>query len=188
MLPPPSSLALQNPIRLVMLGRLSVQKNPLLAIRALALIKNLPWRLEVIGEGPLGESMRECVAECGLDDRVVFSGWLAADQVSVRLAASDILLMTSTSEGLPMAGIEALRYGLAIVGSRIGGLRDVVDEGKNGRLCDLTPGDFARTLGEILNNPPKLLAMRAASLEKVRDFNLPDRLNDYESVLLAAAR
>ena len=188
LLAPPDRLELQNPVRLVMVGRLSVQKNPLLAIRALSLVKDLPWRLEVIGEGPLAAPMRECVEGNGLADRVVFSGWLAAEEVSERLAASDILLMTSTSEGLPMAGIEALRHGLAIVGSRIGGLMDVVADGKNGLLCELTPEDFAKGLRKVLENPDRLLAMRAASLEKSRDFNLPDRLNDYERVLESAIR
>jgi len=188
MLEPPDRLEIQNPPRLVMVGRLSIQKNPLLAIRALALIKGLPWQLEVIGEGPLGDSMRECVEQSGLSERVKFSGWLAAAEVSSRLAASDILLMTSTSEGLPMAGIEALRHGLAIVGSRIGGLMDVVAEGQNGLLCDLTPEDFAKGLREVLEKPDQHLAMRSASLAKARDFNLPERLNDYERVLKSAAR
>lgn len=188
MLEPPARLEIQNPPRLVMVGRLSIQKNPLLAVRALALVKDLPWQLEVIGEGPLSEPMRECLLENGLSDRVRFFGWLAADQVSVRLAASDILLMTSTSEGLPMAGIEALRHGLAIVGSRIGGLMDVVADSRNGLLCELTPEDFANGLREVLEKPDQLLAMRSASLAKARDFNLPERLDDYEQVLEFAAR
>lgn len=188
MIEPPDRLEIQNPPHLVMVGRLSIQKNPLLAVQALALIKDLPWKLEVIGEGPLAEPMRECVEKHGLSDRVRFSGWLAADQVSARLAASDILLMTSTSEGLPMAGIEALRHGLAIVGSRIGGLMDVVADGQNGLLCELTPEDFAKGLREILENPDQLLAMRSTSLAKARDFNLPERLDEYEQVLKAVAR
>jgi glycosyltransferase involved in cell wall biosynthesis len=188
MLPNPPSIELQNPPRLVMVGRLSIQKNPLLAVRALALLKDLPWRLEVIGEGPLGEAMRGEVENNGLADRVECSGWLSAEQVSKRLAESDILLMTSTSEGLPMAGIEALRYGLAIVGSRIGGLMDVVADGSNGLLCDLTPEAFSAGLRRVLENSERLAAMRAASLAKAREFSLPDRLDDYERVLKSAAR
>lgn len=188
LLEPPERLHIQNPPRLVMVGRLSIQKNPLLAIQALALIKDLAWQLEVIGEGPLGDSMRECVDQNGLSDRVKFSGWLAADLVSARLAASDILLMTSTSEGLPMAGIEALRHGVAIVGSRIGGLMDVVADGRNGLFCELTPEDFAKGLRGVLEKPDQLLAMRSSSLVKARDFNLPERLDDYEQVLECTAR
>ena len=188
MLPAPPRIELQTPTRLVMLGRLSIQKNPLLAVRALALLKDAPWKLEVIGEGPLSASMRELVEQNGLSDRVDFSGWQSAEAVSKRLAASDILLMTSTSEGLPMAAIEALRYGLAIVGSRIGGLMDVVSHDENGLLCDLTPEAFAAGLRSLLEHPGRLMKMRCASLAKARNFNLPDRLDDYERVLKTALR
>lgn len=174
------------PPRIVMLGRLSLQKNPLLAIRSLALLPDLPWQLDIIGEGPLSENVRTMVEQHNLTGRVTFSGWLDADAVSRRLAGSDILLMTSTSEGLPMAAIEALRHGLAIVGSRIDGLADVIHDGRNGTLCHLTPSSFADALRSLLESPSRLHAMRLASLEKVTDFNLPDRVADYERALREA--
>ena len=183
MLPPPATLQSGNPPRIVMLGRLSIQKNPLLAIQALALVKDLPWHFEVIGEGPLSASMRELVSTSGLEGRVTFSGWLAADEVSKRLGMVDVLLMTSTSEGLPMAGIEVLRHGLAIIGSRIGGLSDVIDDGGNGFFCDLAPEAFAKSLRSILSDSDSLLRMRQASLAKAHTFNLPDRVRDYELLL-----
>ena len=187
MIPPPSTLQAGRPPRIVMLGRLSVQKNPLLAIQALELVKDLPWHFEVIGEGPLSEAMRNLVRSCALEDRVTFSGWLAGEEVSKRLGMADVLLMTSTSEGLPMAGIEALRHGLAIVGSRIGGLSDVIDDGTNGFFCDLTPQAFGLSLRSILTDSDSLVRMRRASLSKALAFNLPDRVRDYEALLGAAA-
>jgi glycosyltransferase involved in cell wall biosynthesis len=187
MIPPPAILQAGNPPRIIMLGRLSVQKNPLLAIQALALVKGLPWHFDVIGEGPLSEAMRNLVRSCALEDRVTFSGWLGGEEVSKRLAMADVLLMTSTSEGLPMAGIEALRHGLAIVGSRIGGLSDVIDDGANGLFCDLTPDAFAKSLRSILTDSDSLVRMRRASLSKALAFNLPDRVRDYEALLADAA-
>lgn len=183
MIPPPATLQAGKPPCLLMVGRLSIQKNPLLAIQALQLVQDLPWCFEVIGEGPLSEPMRDLVRSCVLEDRVTFSGWLAGDEVSKRLSMADVLLMTSTSEGLPMAGIEALRHGLAIVGSRIGGLSDVIDDGVNGLFCDLTPQAFAENLRSLLGNSDALVRMRQASLAKALDFNLPDRVRDYEALL-----
>ena len=188
MLPRPSSLEVGSPPRLVMLGRLSIQKNPLLAIRSLTLLSDIPWHLEIIGEGPLGTELRDLVEKNSLTDRITFSGWLDADTVSKRLATSDILLMTSTSEGLPMAAIEALRHGLAIVGSRIDGLSDVIDDGSNGLFCDRSPESFAASLRNLLCSPDRLTAMRSVSLHKVADFNLPDRVADYERILASASR
>lgn len=188
MLPRPPLVEVGQTPRLVMLGRLSIQKNPLLAIRALALLRDLQWHLEIIGEGPLGDELRNLVEKNSLSQQVTFSGWLDADAVSKRLAVSDILLMTSTSEGLPMAAIEALRHGLAIVGSRIDGLSDVIDNGSNGVFCELCPESFANSLRNLLTSPERLTAMRLSSLDKVADFNLPERVIDYERILASASR
>jgi glycosyltransferase involved in cell wall biosynthesis len=131
--------------------------------------------------------MKDLVQSCGLADRVTFSGWLAAEGVSKRLELADVLLMTSTSEGLPMAGIEALKHGLAIAGSRIGGLSDVIEHGVNGLFSDLTAEDFAKSLRTILGDRERLDGMRRASLQKAHAFNLPDRVRDYEGTLREAA-
>ena len=181
--------ALPNtPPHILMLGRLSVQKDPLLAIRALALMRDLDWTFEVIGEGPLGDEMRSLARTENIAGRVTFSGWLDASDVSRRLAASDILLMTSIHEGLPVAGIEALHHGLAIVGSRIGGLADIIDEGVNGFLVERTAGPFHDKLRQLVENPQLLLSLRSASREKSRHFRMADRIADYEEVLAGAAR
>jgi glycosyltransferase involved in cell wall biosynthesis len=187
MLPAPAAIRTGQPPRILMLGRLSLQKNPLLAVHALALVQDLPWQFEVIGDGPLSAAMHDLVQKNGLENRIVFSGWLSAEEVSNRLAMADILLMTSTSEGLPMAGIEALKHGLAIAGSRIGGLTDLIEEGINGFFSDLEPLAFAKTLRTMLSDSDLLRLMREASLSKALSFNLPDRIKDYEAVLQRAA-
>lgn len=172
--------------RIVMAGRLSVQKNPLLAVEALARIKDLPWQFDVIGDGPLAAGLRARVEQLGLAERVNFHGWKAGSEVAKIFAASDILLMTSLHEGLPMVAIEALQHGLAIVGSAIGGLQDVVDDQRNGFFCALTPEAFAARLRELLANPDTLEAMRAASRQKAGEFDLEKSVDAYERVLAEA--
>ncbi len=173
--------------RIVLLGRLSVQKNPLLAIESLALVKDLPWTFEVIGEGPLGVAMKEKATALGIENRITWRGWLSASEVSESLVASDILLMTSLHEGLPMAAVEALQCGVAIIGSRIPGLADVITEGKNGVFCDLIAVDFARELRRLIESPASLRALRQGSLEKSAEFDLERQVDAYEKVLLEAA-
>jgi glycosyltransferase involved in cell wall biosynthesis len=177
-----------KPPRILMLGRLSIQKDPLLALRALALIRDLDWSFEVIGDGPLGTDARALAASLGIADRVAFCGWQAADEVSRRLHASDVLLMTSRHEGLPVAAIEALQRGLAIVGSRIGGLADVVADGGNGLLVERTPEAFAAGLRRLLTDEDFLQSCRMKSMEMSGRFRMADRLADYEDVLVNAAR
>lgn len=84
-----------------------------------------------------------------------------------------------------MVAIEALQWGLAIVSSRIAGMHDIVEEGKNGFLCDLAAASFAERLRELLATPTLLNAMRRASREKAVQFDIEKTVSTYESILEA---
>ena len=180
---PTPQVRVHSPRRIIMAGRLSIQKNPLLALEALSLIGNLDWSFDVIGDGPLGPDVREFAQREGIGGRVVQHGWISSDQVAQLMAEGDILLMPSLHEGLPVVAIEALQWGLVIVGSQIGGMRDVVEEGRNGFLCELSPAAFAQKLAALLACPATLERMRRASREKAGDFDLEKIVAAYESVL-----
>jgi glycosyltransferase involved in cell wall biosynthesis len=181
-LPRPELLP-HSPRRIVMGGRLSIQKNPLLAIKALALIREMDWSFDIIGDGPLGPDVRALAQREGIDGRMTLHGWISDAQVARVMAEADILLMTSLHEGLPMVAIEALQWGLVIVGSQIGGMRDVVEEGENGFLCELSPAAFAEKLRALLADAEMLERMRRASHEKAGDFDLERTVTAYEGVL-----
>lgn len=171
--------------QLLFVGRLSVQKNPRLVIQALALLQNFSWELTIIGDGPLKELVCDEINKLHLEDRVFFQGWGSVDKVKAAMQHADILLIPSLSEGLPMVGIEALAHGLAIVGSRIGGLQDIIEEKRNGRFFDLAaeaPG-MAREVEQFLKNRQVLLDAQACSLEKAQLFEWKRSIDSYEEVL-----
>ena len=173
---------------LVFIGRMNPQKNPTFLIDALASLIRLPWRLTFIGDGPLMAEVRARIARHGLGDQVTSTGWLDAEEVHRQLADADILCMPSLSEGLPVAAIEALKYGLAIVASDIPGMLDVVDDGVNGYRVPV--GDlhaFAHKLSWLLESDATLFAMKHASWEKARAFDLTSIAGEYERVLRSAA-
>jgi glycosyltransferase involved in cell wall biosynthesis len=180
---PPPQISVHSPRRIIMAGRLSIQKNPLLAIEALALIKDLNWSFEVIGDGPLASDMRALAGKSGLGGRVTMRGWLPNVQVAELMAGADILLMPSSNEGLSMVAIEALQHGLAIVASQVGGMRDVVEEGRNGFLCELSPDALAQKLRVLLADASLLERMRNASQQMAGDFDLEKTVDAYEKVL-----
>lgn len=173
--------------RILFVGRLSVQKNPLLAIQALAQVRDQRWIFEVIGDGPLRTAMHHECERLGLGSRVIFDGWLSGEEVARRMETSHILLMTSLHEGMPMVAVEALQHGLAIVGSDIGGLRDVIRDGENGFLCGLQAEAFAEKLRELLDSPARLESQRRASLGRAPEFDQEHIVDSYEKVLLEAA-
>ncbi len=173
--------------RLVFLGRFNPQKNPTLLIRALVGMKDVPWTLTMIGDGPLMPEVRSLIHDERLSDRIACAGWLAAPEVDRILLESSVLCMPSTSEGMPVAAIEALRRGLAIVASDIPGLHDVVAGGVNGFI---TPSGDARALESklrLLCDPAgPLEAMRLESWKKAAEFAIPAIVTQYEAVLQAA--
>jgi glycosyltransferase involved in cell wall biosynthesis len=163
-----------------------VQKNPLLAIAALARIAREPWQLDVIGDGPLADAMKAAAANHALTPKIHWSGWLDEAGVRQKMEESDVLLMPSLQEGLPMAAVEALWHGLAIIGSRIGGLNDVISDTKNGCLCDLNPESFAEAIRELIRSPDSLLSMKKESLTLARHFDFARCVASYENTLRMA--
>ena len=173
-----------QPRRLVFIGRLNPQKNPVFFIDALAHLRDAMWTLTFIGDGPLMGEVKAAIARHRLENRIALTGWLEPAKVHAILADGDILCMPSVSEGMPVVGVEALKYGLAIVASDIPGLRDVIDDGVNG--CLVPPGDlaaFAQRLRRLIENESMLAAMKRASWEKARRFDLSCVAHEYAHVL-----
>jgi UDP-glucose:(heptosyl)LPS alpha-1,3-glucosyltransferase len=82
-----------------------------------------------------------------------------------------------------MVAIEALAQGLAIFASRIGGVMDVVEDGVNGGLAELTPESFAGAMRPALSDGARLAELRAGSLDLVDRFDLARSVAAYEAVL-----
>ena len=177
-----------GPRRFVFVGRFSVQKNPVALIDGLAGLSTRDWNLTMVGDGPLRGAVEHRVEQLGLGKHVAIAGWLAASAVQEVLRNSDVLVMPSLSEGLPVAAIEGLRHGLAIVASDVPGLHDVVEDGRNGFRVPLhDPPALTRALNAVLD-PEPLAAMRDASWRKVQAFELEGIVDQYEAVLRRAAK
>ena len=177
-----------EPPHFVFVGRFSEQKQPRVFTEALARLRAQPWRATMIGDGPHRPAVEESIARHDLAGRVHLTGWLAADEVQRVLAKADALVMPSLSEGLPVAAIEALKHGLAIVASDIPGVRDVLADAVNGSTFPIRDASaLADRLGALLGNPVTLLTMKRASWEKARVFDLTRIAAEYERVLSGAA-
>ena len=185
---PAPAIAPHEPSQILMVGRLSVQKNPLLAVRALAELRDLSWTFHVVGDGPLRADMEDLARELGITDRVVFHGWLDASAVASLMKNADLLLLTSHSEGLPMVAIEALAHGLAIVSTRIGGVADVVEDGVNGTLAAPAESAISDALRRPLTDTAELRRLRENSAKHAGRFDLAHSLDAYERTLHAASR
>jgi glycosyltransferase involved in cell wall biosynthesis len=138
---------------IIQVARLDYLKDHATAVRALQrLAPQQPYALLLlVGEGPEEDKVRAEVQQRGQSERVRFLG-LRKD-VPRLLAASDLFLLTSISEGIPLTVIEAMNAGLPVVATRVGGLGEVVEEGVTGVLAPAgDDAELARLIGKLAEN------------------------------------
>lgn len=183
---PPES-APDGTLRLLFLGRLSVQKNPVFLARVLGALRGRPWRAIFLGDGPLRGAVREELDRAGVANRCEMRGWAEEKEVRAALGQSDVLVMPSLSEGLPVAAIEAAAHGLAICGSAIPGLRDVLEDGVNGWSCPVNDeAAWVRALEQAMGDRAGLRRKQMESLRIAAKFDLRKIADAYEQTLLSA--
>jgi glycosyltransferase involved in cell wall biosynthesis len=168
-------------------GRIAVEKNQALLVRAAAPLLGPQARLIVVGAGPLLPSLSELAAALAITPHVHLLG-VRADVPDV-LNALDAFVLSSDTEGLPLAIPEAMAVGLPVISTSVGGIPTVIDEGQTGWL--VPPGDEARLrerLARLRDDPDLARACggraRAAALARFSaDRMRREYIELYERVL-----
>jgi glycosyltransferase involved in cell wall biosynthesis len=146
---------------LVSVGHLTVRKGQDLILRALARIPGAS--LILAGDGPDRGRLEAIAAREGLSDRVRFLGVQPADAIPGLLAAADVMVLPTVSEGLANVWVEALACGTPVVTSDVGGAREVIDRPEAGRLVARDPEAIATAVRELLAAPPDRAMTRRAA-------------------------
>lgn len=161
-----------TPVRLVMVARYGAQKDHPTLLRALAALRQHPWEMDLIGDGPLMGETEALARELGLEGRVHFLG--QRNDVGRRLAAAQVSLLVTNWEGFPLSILEAMRAGLPVIASDVGGVAESVRDGENGYL--VPRGDVAQLrdrIERLLTDSALRIRLGAAGRERfVRDFTL----------------
>jgi glycosyltransferase involved in cell wall biosynthesis len=185
----PGDIKVHQPPRIVFAGRFVSQKNPVWMVQTLAKLKHLDWECILLGDGPLRGEIENQIRTAGLEDRFTLTGWITPEEVIHWFTTSDLLFMPSSSEGLPVTGVQALALGLCIVASRIGGFMEIVEDGYNGYLVNAdVPDNFVLPLEQILSDTQKLLSFRLASRQKAQQFDLNKVAESYENLFECVTR
>ena len=167
--------------RLIFVGRLNSQKNLHYLPPILVKLRELKWELDIVGDGAERGALETAFAEVDLSERVHFHGWLDRPAVEARLSAAEIFVLPSLVEGLSVAVLEALKFGLLLVGSDIPALHECVTSGVNGYLLSLnSPEQWFERLKRLLSDAELRLAMRQRSWEMVERFDLEQIASQYE--------
>ncbi len=126
----------------------------------------IPSKLLMVGDGPDWGAAQRQAAEAGLSDRVAFIG--KQDEVIPLLSISDLFLLTSAQESFGLAALEAMACGVPVVASKVGGLPEVIDDGRDGFLCPFGEVEtMASTVIRLLSDPDRQRKISAAGIAKV---------------------
>ena len=149
-----------GPLRLVMTARFDQQKDHETLFRALTTLPDV--ELDLIGDGPGRSATEALAAQLEIANRVHFLGQHL--DVAQILAQAHVFVLSSRWEGFPRSTLEAMRAGLPVVVSRVGGAPEAVDDGRTGFVVE--PGDreqLAERLRDLVHRPDLRREMGAVS-------------------------
>jgi glycosyltransferase involved in cell wall biosynthesis len=121
--------------------------SDLLVAFAHPMLRRADCRLTIAGKGET-RSYRNLAHRLGIADRVRFVGWVPEPVTRELLGASDVLVLPSRFEGLPMAVIEAMAYELAVIATPVGAVPDAISDGESGLLIPV--GDVRQLANALI--------------------------------------
>jgi colanic acid/amylovoran biosynthesis glycosyltransferase len=157
--------------RMLCVGRICEQKGQLLLIEAAKILhdKQIDFELILAGDGEMRAEVELQIAKYHLQQKVKITGWISSDEVRKHILSSQVLVLPSFAEGLPVVIMEAMSLRRPVISTYIAGIPELLIHRENGWLC--VAGDveqLANTMQEALNTPLETLQkMGDAAYERV---------------------
>ena len=174
------------PFRVITTGEIMWRKGleyALLAVRRLH-DRGIPIQFDIIGDGPEMQRLVYTIRDLGLESCVVSHGRLKPPDVAARLAEADAFLLTSLSEGIANAALEAMACGLPVVTTNVGGMSEAITDGVEGFLVPPRDDEAAATaLQRLWLEPGLRCRMSAAARRRIEtDFDLRDQIDAFAAL------
>jgi glycosyltransferase involved in cell wall biosynthesis len=159
----------QAPVRLVMVARMDAQKDQPTLLRALAGLQNYEWNLDLVGDGDNRTRVESLASSLGIRRRIRFLGQRTdVDQI---LASAQISLLITNWEGFPMVILEAMRAGLPVVATSVGGSGEAVVHEQTGFLVPRGSVEVLRDrIRTLLTEPELRMRMGAAARSRYEQY------------------
>jgi N-acetyl-alpha-D-glucosaminyl L-malate synthase BshA len=144
------------------------------------LIKRIPAKLLMVGDGPERSYCEQLCRDLGVEDDIRFLG--KQDAIEEILSVSDLFLMPSESESFGLAALEAMACKVPVISSNAGGLPELNVDGVTGFLKDVGDVDgMAEKAIYILEDEERLKTFKENALSRAKEFDLANILPAYEN-------
>ncbi len=170
-------------------ARISDVKNHNLLLDAfsLAIKENNKLKLKIVGNGPLLEDIKQKIKKLNLDKYIVLLGNLDKNLVQKELVSSDIFILTSKYEGLPLSVLEAMSCGLPIISTKVGGVIDVVDK-NNGILVNQDEKELCQAILKLSNDSSLCKFLGENSHNYSKKYDVKVMVKEYERIYSRAEK
>ena len=155
-----------DPLRLLFVGRLDIQKNVARLLDAMAQVDE-PVRLRLVGDGDLRQDLLAQAARLGLGDRVEFVGRKHGDDLLKEYADAELFVLPSDREGMALVVLEAMAAGLPVLATAVPGNIETVEGA--GVLAEPDPQALAAAIDTLARDRSALAAAAAAGAARVAD-------------------
>lgn len=164
-------------------GNLTAKKDQATLLRAFARVLDCraDARLVVIGAGVLEMTLKREATDLGVDHAILWAG--SRPDVPALLPAFDVFTLTSRFEGLPISMLEAMAAGLPMVVTPVGGIGEVITEGREGLFAPVgDPAAVSERLVRLLTDPALRAKMGSAARIRSLDFDLSPAVRRIEEI------
>lgn len=181
----PKDVSKLNKKNILTVSRLDTLKRNDDIIRAFSKIKDTDYTLTIIGDGKEMNNLKSLTKELSLNNRVIFTGYKTKDEIKEYMLNSNIFLMASETEGLPMVLLEAESYGIPCIAYEIeNGISDIIKDNYNGFIVkNRDEKEYVEKIEELINDKDKLKEFGKNARESIQNFSKKEITKKWLSIL-----
>lgn len=166
------------------IGRLEYEKGLDVLLNAIPILKGYDFKLYIVGDGSQKNKYIQMCKELNISDKVFFTGYVDNSEIEKIYEIIDVLVLPSRRETFGLVLLEAMQFGIPCIGSDVGGIPEIITDGKDGYL--FTSGDYvdlANKMKSFISNKNLCSVMGKAARKKVVEkFDYEKMVKETENV------
>lgn len=140
------------------------------------------YLLFIYGDGPMREKLEEHISMLSLKDKVFLPG--RCEHIFEKLSEAKLFCLSSDFEGMSNALIEAICLGLPVVTTNVSGVKELIQNGRNGLVVDKgNTDDFANAMKLVLSDEDKMVSFSINNKKRANDFRIKSVIDQWENIL-----